>query len=168
MFPEASRRRSAFGTTVNPQRTPVNPALFEKDGCYFSNPAMLYILSQASPISEPMLRKALEKCMEKTGKTYSYTSDWPGITVASSFGNVLYRLYGKVRIRTAKDLEIRDFVYDPAKKVLRLSCRAGESPELVLESSLAPVDSALLRDAEGRIRIPLRPGKEKNLILSFR
>ena len=146
----------------------VLPALFEKDGSYFSNPAMLDILSQASPISEPMLRKALEKCMEKTGKTYSYTSDWPGITVASSFGNVLYRLYGKVRIRTAKDLEIRDFVYDPAKKVVRLSCRAGESPELVLESSLAPVDSALLRDAEGRIRIPLRPGKEKNLILSFR
>ena len=146
----------------------VLPALFEKDGSYFSNPAMLDILSQASPISEPMLRKALEKCMEKTGKTYSYTSDWPGITVASSFGNVLYRLYGKVRIRTAKDLEIRDFVYDPAKKVVRLSCRAGESPELVLESSLAPVDSALLRDAEGRIRIPLRPGEEKNLILSFR
>lgn len=146
----------------------VLPALFEKDGSYFSNPAMLDILSQASPISEPMLRKALEKCMEKTGKTYSYTSDWPGITVASSFGNVLYRLYGKVRIRTAKDLEIRDFVYDPAKKVVRLSCRTGESPELVLESSLAPVDSALLRDAEGRIRIPLRPGEEKNLILSFR
>ncbi len=146
----------------------VFPALFEKDGSYFSDPAMLDILAQASPVEEAVLRKALRKCMEKAAKTYSYTSDWPGMTVPSTFGKVLFRLYGKVRIQTAKDLEIRDFVYDPAGKVLRLSCRAGSSPELVLESALSPADPAVSRSKDGLIRIPLRPGEEKNLVLSFR
>ena len=106
--------------------------------------------------------------MEKVAKTSSFTSDWPGITVASQFAPVLYRLYGKVRIRTAKDLDIRDFSYDPAAKLLCLDFRAGAVPELVLESMLNPADSVYRRDADGLIRIPLHPGEEKKLELRFR
>lgn len=147
----------------------VLPGLYDKTGAFaYKNPALLAIIAHASAIRDAELRRALFKCMEKVAKTSSFTSDWPGITVASQFAPVLYRLYGKVRIRTAKDLDIRDFSYDPAAKLLCLDFRAGAVPELVLESTLNPADSVYRRDADGLIRIPLHPGEEKKLELRFR
>lgn len=146
----------------------VFPNLYNRAGEYQLGVAMTGIIAQGSDISRPELEKLIGAALaDLSGPWKNLGSDWPGMCLSPNLSQMLFKLDGAVRVRTAKDLDLAACEYDPATKTLRLDLTPGENAELELETALEPADSALV-NRKGTVRIPLENRTRRTLQIRFR
>jgi len=143
--------------------------MFDKSGEYKLDGSMLDIMAQASRIKPDVLRKATHSYLNQEKRMNKLCNDWPGMTLPTDICQVLYRLGGKVKIHTAKDVDIKKFVYSPEANTLTINCVGGAAPELSLETSLEPVAASGLKKVSNNIiNIPIASNKPLDIKIQFR
>ncbi len=158
-----------LGAGMNPYfDKEVFPRMLDKKGQFRLQPDMLNIIAQASNISDEKLKMIMNSYMNQEANITKRSRDWPGMTLVTDVSQVIYRLYGKVQIHTAKDLYLKDFLWNNTAKTVRIKLKNGAYPELVLESALVPVEPQFQRDGQGRIKIPLRPNRDDDIVIHFK
>lgn len=147
----------------------VYPKLFNADGNYRMHESLLSILAQDSEIAPEILRKAMTSKLADVAFLKRRRSDWGGMAVSAYLAEVLFCLVEKpLRIHTAKDLDLRCFEYDPMSKTLYITFTPGKYAELLLETSMSPLENKIHRNEAGLFVMPITdPGKERQLEIRF-
>jgi len=153
----------------------VYPAMFDKDGKYLLDMILLNIIARGSALDRTKIEKALQSYMANqvlsgyTGKLSDLSKDWPGMVVLSYYSGVIDQLYGKVIIKSAKDVNILSAVYDPAQKTFAVEfIPGGGEPEILLQSELAPVADPQIWEADnGQIKLKIRGRERRSATVRF-
>ena len=139
----------------------LKPSLYNKYGEFCQDPAMLNIAAHSPVFSKEEKSKMVRDCLNNKALMQKLSRDYPGMRLSANIAMALDCIYGKIRVFDSRDVFIRDLEFDPVSKVLKIKLRSGRNPRLILSSDLPIIHRKLLRDADGRIRLPLQADTEQ-------
>ncbi len=97
--------------------------------------AMADILARMPGTSPEGLRKILTELLNNESSLKRLGADWPGITLPAYVNSILSGIYSAPGIAEARLLNLRDAVYDPVRKTLRILADAIPESRLSLDGN---------------------------------
>ena len=146
----------------------LKPSLYDKQGRFCQDPAMLNIAAHASALSKEEKSKAVRDCLNNGALMQKLSRDYPGMRLSANVATALDCIYGKIRVFDSRDVAIRDLEFDPVANRLKIELRSGRNPRLILSSDLPITHSELRRNADGLIHLPLQPNTEQQFEISLK
>jgi len=133
----------------------VFPTMFNQDGNCRLRSSMLNIVARASKIDHSSLQRLIDSYLSNERVLKKKRGDWIGMCDSGDFSQVIYRLSGSpVKIKTAKEITLIDFVYNPEDGNVVLDLVAGENSVLVMQSALTALGD-VKQSADGSFAIKL-------------
>ena len=132
------------------------------------NGSMGDILARMPGTSPERMREILTAMLNHGASLKRLGSDWPGITLPAFVNSMLAKIHSAPRIAEARLLNLRDAVYDPVRKTLRIVADAVPESRLRLEGAgnIAELTvngkkAAPLPEGRDVVRIELMPGTNR-------